>query len=220
MDNDNLGLDSTADANERMVPQSTVGAAIRREKEETAERVRKQMEAEFQEKLKSIQPVDKEALYAEWEQRSMARNAEQKAKEENERTQREYETILKRVDSKLVAAKDDYEDFDEVVRAFPWKEYPSLVIGADNFPNTAEVMKYLADHPVKADELDRTSLKNWNGFVKEMKKISDALLENKSAAQSETKAKAPLSRNKSSVVGLNNDDGSWDSIKSDKSLRF
>jgi hypothetical protein len=168
-----------------------------------------------------VQTVDKEALFSEWEQRAAAMSAEAKQREENERVTKEFETVKQSYYGKLVsAAKSKGEDFDRLMKEFPHENYPALMIGANNFDNTEDIMEYLADNPVRAEELDRTAHRNYNGFLKEMKKISETCSANSSAAEHEPKINPPLSRNKSNITGSNIDSSSWEAIKADKSLRL
>ncbi len=213
MTDENLSLESSTQE-QKMLPQSAVNAIVMREREDAAIRAKREAEAEFQEKLKSVQPVDKEALFSEWEQRASAKNAEIRAREEKERVDREFSVIKQRYYSKLNSASSRKgEDFDRLMKEFPHESYPALMIGADNFDNTDEIMEYLADNPVRAEELDRTAQRNYNGFLKEMRKISETLAVNESAAQHEPKIRAPLSRNKSNIAGVNNDTSSWEAIE-------
>lgn len=221
MTDENLNIDSSLSQEQKSVPQTAVTAIVMREREDAANRARREAEAEFQDRLKSVQPVDKEALFAEWEARSSAQNAAARAKEEKERTDKEFGAIKNSYYSKLNSSSNGKgEDFDRLMKDFPHEAYPALMIMSNNFDNTSDIMEYLADNPVKADELDRTAQRNYNGALRDMKKISETLAVNTDAAEKEPKINAPLSRNKSNIAGVNNDSSSWEAIKSDSSLRL
>lgn len=214
MTDENLSLDSSQSGqDQKLVPQSAVTAIVMRERADAEQKATREAEARFQEQLKSVQPMDKEALFSEWEQRASAKNAEARVKEEKERTDKEFGVIKQRYYSNLNnASRSKGDDFDSLMKEFPHEAYPALMIMSDNFENQPDIMEYLADNPVRAEELDRMAQRNYNGSLKEMKKISETLAINESAAQREPKVNAPLSRNKSNIAGVNNDTSSWEAI--------
>lgn len=211
---------------EKLIPQSMVNSIVAREKAEAAERARKSLEVEFQEKYKSP-AIDKDALYAEFEQKFLAKNMqdrraeeERKKAEEEAAVQAEFKRITQEYDAKLSLGKGSYDDYDEVMAEFPHAMHNALVLGTVNLPNTYDVMYYLANHPVRANELENTAARNWKGFMKELNSLSKSLLENKEAAAREPKIRAPITRNKSDSVGSNSIDRSWEDLAKDPSLRF
>ena len=154
------------------------------------------------------------------EQAKKEAEEERKKAEEEAAVQAEFKRITQEYDAKLSLGKGSYDDYDEVMSEFPHAMHNALVLGTVNLPNTHDVIYYLANHPVRANELENTAARNWKGFMKELNALSKSLLENKEAAAREPKIRSPITRNKSDSVGSNSIDRSWEDLAKDPSLRF
>lgn len=194
---------SNAAPAEKLLTQDEVNLIVGREKAQAAEKARKQAEAEFQSKnAQSLggMPVDKEALYGEFKDRFYKDlQKEQEAQSEAE-LQRQWQSVVNDYNTKLVAGKDSYSDFDSVMREFNHGAYNNVVYGATQLSNTADVMYELANNPAKAAQLELLGKTDPKGFNVAMKKLSDSIAANK-GAQAASSIKEPLSQMKPSVMG-------------------
>lgn len=202
---DNEITDGQVAATEKMLPQSQVNELIGGAKAAAADKAARETEArlqaEYEAKLQSVS-LDKEALFSEWEQREAAKKQAATEKAREIEVQQKFDEVLKKYDQKLYESRDIAPDFEEVIKKFPHKTHQALIIGTADLPNTGEVMLYLARNPGKAFTLNQMAEANWDGLVAELNAISKTLESQRASVNN--KVKAPLSKLKSDVVGLNN----------------
>lgn len=187
---------------EKMLSQSEVNELIGRTKAEAQERARRQAEAEFEKKLAEAQAqkqqaeargedtreIDVDGLYQQVHERF-----------NQEMQQRQMEQHLQQVadayQSKM-AAKPEYEDFDEVMKDFNPADFPQIVYLVANMDNASDIVYELAKNPSKLATVDYLSQRSPKKAQAELARIGKSIAENKLAAQEENQAQtdAPLDR--------------------------
>jgi len=219
---DEANLDLTQDASvaptEKMLPQSQVNELIGREKAAVAERVRRQLESQYQQAQQSqssqmgAPAVDMEALKQDLinqmheEQRKAAEEADKKAlAEQEEEYKRQLQQVGDAYQMKMTAGKDKYSDFDEVMQEYDMNAFPHVAFLATEMEMTPDIMYELAQNSLKAASLNDLAQKSPKSAVKELQKLEDSIKKNQEALNNNPSAPMPLDRPKSSpTAGMNN----------------
>lgn len=178
------------------------------------ERTRASVEAEYADKLKSLQQPtttqaqppasnDVEKLSAEIERRMEAKYQKQQEEAAKQEYLREAERVSREYGSKIAAARQsgEYPDLDEAMDGFDHNAHEFLLWGANTMPNTVDIMREMANNQLKAMQWEQLARSNPGGFQKALKKFSDSIEENKAARRNVSKAPPPLSQVKSSTTG-------------------
>lgn len=196
---------------EKTLPVSRVNEIVKREKGLAAEKVRKELEAQYSEELsrarsQSPQPVqdDMSSIEDRVVARLMAeakKHEEAEAKryqDEQERLQiEEANKLVHKYSSKMNQGKEFFDDFEEVMSDFAPQAFPQLVYLAANEENTPAIMYELAKNPMKLASLQKLAEMHPALAEKEMKKLAQSISQNQQAVQANVSAPQPLSRLKS-----------------------
>jgi hypothetical protein len=199
-----------ASEGEKTLTQSQVNEIVKREKANTAERVRREMEA-LREQEASRAPqngLDPAALEEKIIQRLV--EMDKKAQEEDRKREQEAQDAERRQQVEKVASefwlkmksgKDQYSDFDEVMTDFDASAFPQLAFLAAGMEQTAGIMYELSKNPSKLAQLNLLAERSPKLAEREMKKLSESISKNEEAKAENVSPNAPLSRLKSSNVG-------------------
>ena len=212
-DAENIGQEEQVSAQaveEKMLPQSEVNALVGRVRAESAERGRKQAEAEYQNKLAQAETqkrdypgqtpeIDADMMYQQVQERF-----------NKEMQQRSLEDEMKRVadsySAKMGHGADKYEDFGDVMKDFDPSAFPQLVYLVANMDNAHDIMYELSKNGSKLASVDYLSRVSPNQAKKELAKIGQSIEANRTAMQEAEgqNANAPLDRLQSSRISSDN----------------
>lgn len=199
---------------EKMLPQTQVNDIVKREKMAAADRARREVEAEYMQRMQSqqMQPqaqgnapnVDPEQMYSDLSARLMAefeRKQEEamQARMEQERKDRSAAMAAQYFD-KMRNGAELFEDFEEVLADFKPGAFPEVALLAGQLDNTAEVMYELAKNPSKLADINVLAKSDPEWAIKQLKKLSESIESNKQAMNVRS-PNAPLSKIKSSNIG-------------------
>jgi len=198
---------------EKTLPVSKVNDIVKREKAHVAERVRQQMQAEHQAELEKIraesavQPAATgENDTSEIERRVYDKFMQdlQKHRDEVERKPQEDElkTIADQYYLKMGKGSQLFEDFNEVMGDFEPDKFPNAVMLAAQMENTPEIMYELANNPSKLLEIDSLAKTSPKLATKQLERLSKSISQNLEAKTNNVSAPPPLSKLKSSSVGM------------------
>jgi len=116
----------------------------------------------------------------------------------------EAQRITQELSQKIDAAKDTYSDFNEKVSALNLGNNVHIAMWANSLPNTADVLYDMASNPSKfAQVITLANSGSPQLAVKELKKLSQSIEENKKAKQQEF-PNEPLGEIKATNKGLDN----------------
>jgi flavodoxin len=196
---------ASAGTDEKFVSQSEVNRIAGRVRAETAEKVRRELEAEHAAKTAQntgTGSVDTEKVVEEVARRLKADLEKDQEKLLESQQKQAWDSVTREYDSKLRKASQskEYPDFDEVVRDFEHSSYDFVVWGANQQENTADVVYELAKDPERRIRLEMLGRNDRKGFEKAMKQFADSVKNNKEAAKKASTQSAPLPRLKSNVV--------------------
>lgn len=104
---------------------------------------------------------------------------------------------------KMMAAKDKYPDFEQVVGELNLVDMPQIVNWANSLDNTADVMYELAKYPEKLSSVTVLAYTNPRKATVLLQKLSDSIKQNESALK-QPSASEPLSQIKPSTTGTDN----------------
>lgn len=199
---------------EKMLSQSEVNRIVGREKAQVAERVRREMEAQYKRDLD--QPPTKEPAPDNLEDKIFNRLMDKakefeelQAKKEQDRLEAEQREQLEKVASqyylKMGHGKDKYSDFEEVMTDFDAAAFPQVALLAAHLDNTPDIMYELARNPHKLVQLNTLAERSPKLAQRELEKLSKSIVDNQQAVENVKVPGAPLSRIKSSTtVGADN----------------
>lgn len=196
---------TSAGADEKLVTQTEVNRIAGRVRAETAEKVRRELEAEYAGKTaqnSGTASLDTEKVIEEVARRLKAEQEKDQEKILESQQKQAWESVTREYNAKLTKAakSSEYADFDEVVRDFEHSNYDFVVWGANQQDNTADVVYELAKDPERAIRLEMLGRNDRKGFEKAMKKFADSVKSNKEASKKASTQSAPLPRLKSNVV--------------------
>lgn len=206
MDNEQI-VETTevAATEEKYLSQSEVNRIVGKEKAASAEKVRRELEAEYA--AKNAQNVGAPSLDTERVVEEVARRLKANLEKDQEKLLEEqqkqaWNSITREYNAKLTKASkaNEYSDFEEVVGGFEHAKYDMCVFGANQQENTADVVYELAKNPTKAMQLEMLGRHDQKGFEREMEKFAKSVKNNKEAAKKASTQSAPLPRLKSNVV--------------------
>lgn len=175
--------------------QDQLNLIIRREKEKAEQKARRELEEQY----KSRQAPSKEELLSELEAKIQEREEAKKREVEEKLKKEQAENFIKSFDGKLKASSGSYDDYDEVLKEFPYSQYPLVALLANDEADTGHIMYELAKSPLKADALQRLAERDPVGARKEIKRLAKSIDDNKQAKASVKKISEPIGRNISSA---------------------
>jgi enoyl-[acyl-carrier-protein] reductase (NADH) len=199
---------------EKLLPQSQVNKIVQREKEQAAQKARREVEERYQREIERInsqinqqsqrnenvsREVDADAIFQQVQERFNQEMQQKQLEAEMTRVANSYQ-------SKMQEGANSYSDFDEVMKEFDPTAFPQLVYLVAGIDNAADVMYELAKNPVKLNALDGLAMKNPRYAHSQLLELSRSIADNKQAkadAQSQDVA-APLDRLQASRVSGSN----------------
>jgi hypothetical protein len=202
---------------EKLVPQSQVNEVVKREKAGVAERVRREMEAKHREELDKVRSelqgqsmtgsspeIDIDGIEKRIYEKFVTDLEARRDALEEEKQQRELKHRADSYHLKVSKGSEIFDDFNEVMGDFEPHAFPNAALLAESLPNTAEIMYELAKNPSKLLEINELADKSPKLAMKQLQKLSQSIEANVAAKQNNVSAPAPLSRLKSSTVGVDN----------------
>ena len=191
---------------EKMIPQSQVNKIAAREARQTAEKVRREMQAEFDKQSIQQHASDQPAS-------SMGGMPQMTDEQLQERifaaaqkmsTQMTANKMAQDFESKIKAEIEADPDFGDLYDALNIEAHPELVIWMNGMDNSAKVVKDLATNPTKFANILMLAKSGMGTLAqRELTKLSDSIKTNLTA-QAQPKVKEPLDQLSPSSVGIDN----------------
>jgi hypothetical protein len=189
-----------------------VNDIVKREKARAAERARKEAEDKYKAELERMnvapetpmrqEPVDTSDIEKRVYEKFLTDLEAQRdliAKEEQER---HLKSIADKYHLKMGKGSELFDDFNEVVADFEAHQFPNAVMLAASMDNTPEIIYELAKNPSKLQEIDSLAQKSPKLAQKQLERLSESINKNLMAKVNNVSAPPPLSRPKSSSVGV------------------
>jgi hypothetical protein len=219
-DNANVSAQAApSSASEKMVSQSDLNAVVGHMKgmiKDLKNDIQTGLNArqtEAQEQQPAYENVQQPQAFTEDQVRQMvSQEAERMA------MQRGAERVANEFTQKLMTAKDNYEDFEEVVSGLNLPNNPQIVAWANGLDNTADVIYEIGKHPTKFANLLTLANTSPNLAVKELQRLSESIKTNQEAAKSDG-VQEPLSQIKPSTTGTDNGSMTVKDLKNQPWLR-
>jgi len=191
---------------EKLLKQSEVNDIIGSAKREAYEKGKRESLAEYQ---KTQAPVQTNSYAPNQTIGGMAQLSDDKIRQLiNEESQKMTnmavaQRIANEFTQKMMAAKDKYPDFEQVVGELNLVDMPQIVNWANSLDNTADVMYELAKYPEKLSSVTVLAYTNPRKATVLLQKLSDSIKQNESALK-QPSASEPLSQIKPSTTGTDN----------------
>jgi len=216
------------DKQEKMLSQSEVNELIGTAKHQAAERARREAEAQYNQKL-AEQNQPKSQSYSEAgggvpDLKSLKEDLRQEFKDEIEEHRRSQEEAVQREHAeklvteyygKLNAAKDKYDDLEEVVGNIDQREFSDVIMLANDVDGTADIMYELGKSPDKLISMATAARVSPAQAKRMMSKMAASIKQNHDAQSAKHSVDEPLPRSKSSLAGTQS--GQHNSVKDFKS---
>lgn len=213
------GIEAPASDNgtEKTLTTSQVNDIVRREKARAAERAveqeRQKMQAQHQAELEKVraesggQPaatagIDTSAIKKEVYEQFMQDLQKHRDEVEREAQERELKSIADQYYLKMGKGSQMFEDFNDVMGDFEPDKFPNAVMLAASMENTPEIMYELANNPSKLLEIDSLARTAPKLAQKQLERLSKSISQNLEAKNNNVSAPPPLSKIKSSSVGM------------------
>lgn len=193
-------------AQERTLNEAQVRDIVQREKASAAEKVRREMQAQYEREKAELQQaqqqqgsmggmsqsVDPEKLKAEVMQDIMKQmqQAQQSA---------HYDNIAGEYLRKTAHGKTLYEDFDSVTAPIDGESFPNIVILTSKLDNAADVVYELGQHGLKLEAIESLAMRSPKLAERELQKISQSIKENKQALANHKTTNPPINGARPSV---------------------
>lgn len=184
---------------ERVFTQSELNEIVGRAKRDAAESAKKHIQSAGVEQKEAIsEEYIRKLASAELEKQRQAWLQESEQKANEERAKKIVESYKKKIDSD----KSQYEDFDTVVQGLDMGLVPNVVqLLAEYTENSAGVLYELARNRTKMYAIENMCNKNPSDAIHEIKRLEKSIKDAKESGNYK-QAKAPLSQQKSSSVGM------------------
>lgn len=230
-----LGIEApvTSDASaDKTLTTSQVNDIVKREKARAAERMRQEMQLQHQAELEKVRAEaagqsaaqsGTDTSESEMETRVYNRFLSdlQKHRDDMEREaqERELKSVADQYYLKMGKGSQLFNDFNEVLGDFEPDKFPNAVMLAAGMENTPEIMYELANNPTKLQQIDSLAQKSPNLAKKELERLSKSINQNLEAKANNVSVPPPLSKLKSSSVGMDSDKMSLSDFKKAPWLR-
>lgn len=199
-------VQNISEPQEKTLKQSEVDQIVGAVKRAAAEKARKEILAELQTSNQNNINIEKQKNNL--SQSNIDINDERIRSiiaEENERAANEAiaNKIAMEFTQKMMAAKEKYPDFEEVVTQLNLPNVPEIVHWTNSLDNTAEVMYDIAKNPSKFANILMLTHTAPHLAQSELQKLSSSIKKNQEAKM-QTQPKEPLSQVNSSTAGIDN----------------
>jgi hypothetical protein len=198
---------------EKTLTTSQVNDIVKREKAHAAERARQQAQAEYQAELEKVRAeaagkpaskgeIDATAIKQQVYEQFMQDLQKHRDEVERKTQEDELKTIADQYYLKMGKGSQLFEDFNEVMGDFEPDKFPNAVMLAAQMENTPEIMYELANNPSKLLEIDGLAKTSPKLATKQLERLSKSIANNLEAKTNNVSAPPPLSKLKSSSVGM------------------
>jgi hypothetical protein len=186
---------------EKVLKQSEVNEIVGAVRKEAADRARRETIAEFQKTQKKSDSNEKDSKNISLDNEQIR----QIVAEENEKAANQAiaNKIALEFTQKMLAAKEKYQDFEEVVSQLNLPNVPELVHWTNSLDNTADVMYDIAKNPSKFANILMLSNTAPHLAQIELQKLSLSIKKNQEA-QAKQVPREPLSQITPSTAGVDN----------------
>ena len=194
---------------EKMLSQSQVNKIVQKAKEAAAQKARREAEEEYNSQVQNLaqaqqsatpsQQFDIDKAYAELQERF---NKEQQQKQ----FEREMQVVADKYLGTVEQAKNQFQDFDEIMADFDAQEFPEIVVLLSNIENAPDVLYELGKNSSKLANIDYWAKRSPRTAEKELRKLSQSIKANNEALAeaNNNKVSAPLDRLQTSNVSSSN----------------
>lgn len=199
---------------EKTLPLHRVNEIVRREKAQAAEQARRELEAEYQQKMQQAAPQAAQAQsFGGVDQISAAqieKSIVDKLMAEADRREKEYhlqaeqqrmEDLATKYFSKMQSGNDTIPEFKDVMANFNPSAFPQIVFLAADLDNTPQVMYELAKNPQKLAAIDYLAQRDPNAARNALSDMARSISSNDEAKANHVSAKPPLTELKASAKG-------------------
>jgi hypothetical protein len=229
LENVNSGMES-----EKMVPQSQVDKMAYAIKMQTAEKVRQEMQAEFQQAqqgqqsqgnpnmqgMGGMQGFDQAAMERNIRDSILKAQEEERAQMQIQHQQSVMKDVARKFNEGMSRGPELFEDFKEVTSTFEPHLFPETVYLASEMENSPEIIYELSKNPSKLAQIQILAEKSPVMAQEMLKRLSASIAENRQAKDSHVTTNAPLSRmQSSSKVGADNGKMTLSDLKKSMKLR-
>lgn len=214
---------------EKLLSAHQVQKIVQKEKALAAERARKDMEAEFQQRMEqqnqaqANQSAQNENVSREVDVAAITQQVREELNREMQQKQfeEEMQNVAKNYVSKVDLAREKYEDFDEVTAKFNPQKFPQLVYMVSGLENGGEVIYDLAKNRDKFTRIISLLEKAPEMAQEDLLELSQSIALNKKAQEqaSNFDTPEPLDRLSPSRVSSSNGESSIRDFKSQSWLR-
>ena len=199
---------------EKTLTTGQVNDIVKREKARAAERVRQELQAQHQAELERIRQesmakpppkpngLDTSEIEKRVYDKFMQDLQKHRDEVEKEAQERELKSIADQYYLKMGKGSQMFEDFNDVMGDFEPDKFPNAVMLAASMENTPEIMYELANNPSKLLEIDSLARTAPKLAQKQLERLSKSISQNLEAKNNNVSAPPPLSKIKSSSVGM------------------
>lgn len=191
---------------QRMFNESQVRDVVKREKAAAEEKVRREMQAQYENERAQLQQaqqqqgsmggmtqsVDTDKMKSEIMQDLMkqAQEARQSA---------EYQRIAGDYLNKTAAGRSLYQDFDAITAPIDGESFPNIVIMTSKLDNAAETVYELGQNPMKLEAIESLAMRSPKLAERELQKLSASIKANQQALQNNKTTNPPINGARPSV---------------------
>lgn len=131
---------------------------------------------------------------------------QEQARKKDEEMHAQNQDYLKKagaeIQHKIDSSKDEFPDIDEVLSNFDYDAYGHLVFHANDYPDTAAIIHDLATNPDKAAKLALQFQTSPKTAIAQFDKLAKSVSDNLTAKRNHNPSEEPVSRLKSSNIGV------------------
>lgn len=202
---------TVVDDSEHMVPQSKVNELVGIAKKKAYEKALREIEAKSTMQEQQSQPSEQEQQSPGFDEKLLEEKAREIAAREFEQMQQKKmrEDFHKEFAGRIKEGKTSIDGFDDATKDFNWDKYEPEMFLASQFPDTASIVKVLAQDPDKLDRINSAIARgNQDIAYKLMENLQKSISANKQAVdeQKQNNTPEPLNQLKPSV-GAGGDGG-------------
>lgn len=238
LENDEVRQESESQPQEKLLSQSEVNMIVGREKQQAADKARRDAEQAHLKQLQELknqvelqnitaqsntQSQNNENHSRELDAESIYQQVQERFNQEMQQSQIESQMsqVANNYLAKMGQGKERYEDFHDITKDFDPTSFPNLVFLVSGMENAADIIYDLSKNPSKLAMIDRLSEKSPNLAKSELLKLGSSISENQKAMKNEQGAgvNEPLDRMQPSRISSSNGKMSIRDLQSQDYLR-
>ncbi len=210
---------------EKVLPAHRVDEIVKREKVRAADRATAEAELRHKAQIEQLMAqqsgsnFDASSLKNEIKQEFMQEMEQQRREAEETYVRGELDKKAQQYHLKMGKGSELFEDFKEITSDFEPQSFPNAVFLATEMENTPEIMYELAKNPSKLLEIEQLAERAPQMAKKLLAKLGQSISANLQAKQNVPDVPAPLSRLKSSTVGVDTGKKTVQDLRKNPSLR-